>query len=89
MIVKYGRKGKFLACSQFPKCWYTIGFDKDGNKVFRAQPKPTDIKCEKCGKPMLLREGKRGAFITCSGFPRCRNLKKVDADSIKIPEQIN
>ncbi|MFH1282761.1 MAG: type I DNA topoisomerase [bacterium] len=80
MIMKAGRKGKFLACSRFPECWFTVGIDKEGNKVYRPQPKPTDIKCEKCGKMMLLREGKKGAYLTCSGFPRCRNLKKVAKD---------
>ena len=37
--------------------------------VMRPPPQMTDKKCEKCGKPMLLRVGKRGPFLTCSGFP--------------------
>jgi len=80
MLVKNGRKGKFLACSKYPQCYFTIGFDKEGNMVFRPEPKPTELKCEKCGKMMLLRQGKKGYFVTCSGFPRCRNLKKIDKE---------
>ncbi len=38
---------------------------------------PTDIKCEKCGKPMLKKLGKFGFFLACSGFPECRNAKSL------------
>ena len=55
----------------------TYSIDKEGGIVMRPAPKMTDQKCEKCQKPMLLRIGKRGPFLTCSGFPRCRNLKKA------------
>jgi DNA topoisomerase-1 len=80
MVKRFGRRGPFLACSGYPDCKITMSFDKDGNAVLRPEPKMTDQKCEKCGKPMLLRVGKRGQFITCSGFPRCRNLKRVPAN---------
>ena len=53
--------------------------DKSGNVIYRPPPQMTDKKCEKCTKPMLLRVGKRGPFLACSGFPRCRNLKKIPA----------
>ena len=39
------------------------------------------MKCEKCGSPMLKRIGKRGPFLTCSAFPKCRNLVWVKTDS--------
>jgi DNA topoisomerase-1 len=84
LVKRFGRRGPFLACSGYPECKTTYSVDKEGNLVMRPPPKMTDIKCEKCGKPMLLRVGKRGPFITCSGFPRCRNLKKAAADLIKI-----
>ena len=50
---------------------------------FKLSPEPekTDIKCEKCGSPMLKRIGKRGPFLTCSAFPKCRNLQWVKTDS--------
>ena len=79
MAVKVGRRGRFLACTAYPNCRNIIGLDREGNKVIRPEPQATDQKCEKCGKMMLLRVGKRGPFLACSGFPRCRNLKKVPA----------
>lgn len=38
---------------------------------------PTDEVCEKCGKPMIIKNGRFGKFIACSGFPDCRNTKKI------------
>jgi DNA topoisomerase I len=77
LVKRFGRRGPFLACSGYPECRTTYSMDKEGNIVIRPAPQMTDKKCEKCGKPMLLRVGKRGPFLACSGFPRCRNLKKV------------
>ena len=78
MVVKMGRRGKFLACSGYPNCKNIIGLDREGNKIIRPDPKKTDRKCEKCGSMMLLRVGKRGPFLACSGFPKCRNIKKAE-----------
>lgn len=40
----------------------------------------TDIKCEKCGKPMIIRTGRFGRFLACSGFPECKNTKSLKDD---------
>jgi DNA topoisomerase-1 len=77
LVKRFGRRGPFLACSGYPECKTTFSIDKEGNIVIRPAPQMTDKKCEKCTKPMLLRVGKRGPFLACSGFPRCRNLKKA------------
>lgn len=77
MAIKQGRRGRFLACTAYPKCRNIIGLDKEGNKIIRPEPQMTDKKCEKCNRPMLLRVGKRGPFLACSGFPKCRNIKKA------------
>ena len=45
----------------------------------KAGPIPTDIDCEECGKPMVIREGRRGKFMGCSGYPKCKNTAKVPA----------
>ncbi len=87
MAVKIGRRGKFLACTAYPNCRNIIGLDREGNKIIRPDPKPTDKKCEKCSSMMWLRVGKRGPFLACSAFPKCRNLKKVAAAD--YPEAAN
>ncbi len=37
---------------------------------------------EKCYKPMVIREGKRGPFLVCTGYPKPKNAKDVDAEGI-------
>jgi hypothetical protein len=47
----------------------------------QAQPNniATDIDCDECGKPMVIRKGRRGPFLGCSGYPKCRNTGDVPA----------
>ena len=45
----------------------------------------TDIDCDECGKPMIVRTGKRGRFLGCSGYPKCRNTSEVPA---KLAEEL-
>ncbi|MDD4994955.1 MAG: type I DNA topoisomerase [Patescibacteria group bacterium] len=45
---------------------------------------PTGEACEKCGKPMIKKIGRFGAFLACSGFPECRNTKPIGGES-EIP----
>ena len=40
---------------------------------------PTDIDCDECGKPMIIRTGRRGRFLGCSGYPKCKNTGEVPA----------
>lgn len=78
LIKKAGFRGKsYLACKNYPECKTTYNIDKNGNKVLKPEPEKTDIKCEKCGSMMLKRIGKRGPFLTCSAFPKCRNLQWI------------
>jgi len=47
----------------------------------KPQDIPTEIKCEKCGKPMVIRWGRHGRFMACSGFPECKNTKPLEGES--------
>jgi DNA topoisomerase I len=51
--------------------------------------KPTDIKCDKCGKPMIEKMGRFGKFLACSGFPECKNAKPIpgSAEDMKTDEK--
>ncbi|MBI1869888.1 MAG: type I DNA topoisomerase [Chlamydiae bacterium] len=44
----------------------------------KQEPIPTDQVCEKCGSMMVIRTGRYGKFLACSGFPKCRNIKSID-----------
>ncbi|MDR1523131.1 MAG: type I DNA topoisomerase [Endomicrobium sp.] len=91
LIKKVGFKGKeYLACKKYPECKTTYNIDKNGQKVIKPEPEQTDIKCEKCGSAMLKRIGKRGPFLTCSAFPKCRNLqwiKTTKDEKLKIQKK--
>ncbi len=82
MIIKTGRWGKFLACSAFPKCKNIKGLNNNKNKqedekLKKLQEKYTDEKCDKCGSPMVIRNGRFGPFLACSAFPKCKNIKNI------------
>ncbi len=59
MVIKAGRRGKFLACSAYPKC-------------YNAKSIPIGLKCPKCQKDIISRKSKKGRpFLGCSGYPDC------------------
>jgi len=83
MIEKSGRFGKFLGCSDYPTCKTIQSIDKEGNVLPpKAPPEPTGIKCYKCKTgELVIRQSKRGPFMGCNKFPRCRtiiSIKEVD-----------
>ena len=77
MVIKWGKFGRFLACSGYPECRNTREIPKVCSLEEPEQPKPDEIQCEKCGKPMVLKRGRFGEFMACSGYPECRNTKKI------------
>lgn len=65
MVIKWGRKGKFLSCSKFPKC-------KNSKAI------TTGIRCPQkyCGGELIERRSRRGFFYGCSNFPKCKFTSK-------------
>ncbi len=49
----------------------------------KTGPITTDIDCDECGKPMVIRSGRRGKFLGCSGYPKCKNTGEVPARLIE------
>jgi DNA topoisomerase I len=80
MVIRTGRKGRFLACSGYPSCKNTFSLDEEGKKIEGSRPVPTTRACQKCGSVFWLRLGKRGFFLACSGFPKCRNIRPVSRE---------
>ena len=82
LVIRKGRFGEFIACSNYPKCKYT--------RPIEEEVKKTDIKCDKCGADMVIKRGKRGEFLACSNFPECKNTKPLKEpeklDDVKCPE---
>jgi DNA topoisomerase I len=75
MVIKWGRKGEFLACRRYPECKSTKNFSRgEDGEITVLQAETTDEVCEKCGKPMLVRFGRYGKFLGCSGYPECKTI---------------
>ena len=89
MVIKMGRFGKFLACSGYPECKNTKELPKGnaGNEGDTAETEETGEICEKCGKPMVIKAGRYGKFLSCSGYPECKNIKPIPVklNKSKIP----
>ena len=97
MMYRQGRFGPFLGCSDYPDCKTILGIDKEGNILPPKQPpEPTGITCYKCNSGQLvIRQGKKGPFMGCDKFPRCRtivgikhldNLKKLQSQGKWPPD---
>ncbi len=77
MIIKIGRFGKFIACSNYPDC--------KNNKPLKEEK--SSEPCEKCGGDMILKRGRFGSFWGCSNYPDCKNIRKDEKKTgITCPE---
>lgn len=75
--IKVGKNGHFLACSGYPECSFSRDYlrDEKGNlQIVETETDETlDKTCEVCGKPMVMKRGKYGTFLACTGYPECKN----------------
>lgn len=85
MVIKWGRFGRFLACTGYPECKNTKQLKKNGEVEEKAEPEPTGEDCPKCGKPLVRRTGRFGPFVGCSGFPDCRYIQPKTT-GVKCPD---
>lgn len=79
MIKRWGRNGRFLACSGYPECKNTMPMDGEG-------PEPSGETCEKCGGEMVIKTGRFGRFLACTKYPECKNTKSIPV-GVDCPEE--
>ncbi len=77
MVLKRGRYGPFLACSGYPECRNTREVTQEGTRAQAGAGEETGEVCEACGRPMVLKRGRYGLFLACSGYPECRNTRRI------------
>ena len=81
MVIRLGRNGNFMACTGYPECKNTGDLPPELAAQYgtpaAAAPEVPEQTCEKCGKPMALKRGRFGYFMACTGYPECRNTKKI------------
>jgi len=82
--IKVGKNGHFIACSGYPDCTYSNDYERDekGNiqPVEISEEEITDKVCTKCGKPMVVKRGRYGGFLACSGYPECKNTQSLNSN---------
>jgi DNA topoisomerase I len=86
MVLRRGQFGPFMSCPGYnedPPC-KTIR--KLSQKQQQKPPEPTGEACPVCGKPLVLRQGAYGEFVSCSGYPGCKYVKQNLIEGMKCPE---
>jgi DNA topoisomerase-1 len=82
MIIRWGRRGRFLACSGFPECKGTLPLEGEE----REAPQQTDEQCPECSSPMVIKNGRFGRFLACSRYPECKGRKPLAVTTgVKCP----
>lgn len=85
LLLRSGRFGEFIACSGFPKCKYTEQVESSDGDKESSNSESSDEICNKCGKEMVVKSGRNGQFLACSGYPECKNTKSINVEE-KISE---
>jgi DNA topoisomerase-1 len=92
MVEKFGRFGKYLkclSCGATRDAGSAVGSDGNAASAETAvaeveEPEP----CELCGKPMQLKRGRFGQFLGCTGYPECRNIRKIAKGGVVMPAPV-
>jgi len=79
MVIRWGRNGRFKACSGYPECKNTKPVEEG------EQPKTSNEICDKCGNQMIYKVGRFGRFLACSNYPECKNTKPIPL-GVKCPK---
>ena len=96
LVLRKGRYGEFIACSNFPKCKYSRNVAKDNEKsaetgtATAAKPKrelkKLDVPCPKCGGEIVERFSRRGKFYGCANYPKCDFISNYEPVTQKCDE---
>jgi DNA topoisomerase-1 len=78
MAKKFGRYGTFLACTNYPDCKTTRDIPKAHDEVGKeAHAEAGEETCDNCGRPMVMKRGRFGQFLACTGYPDCKTTRKI------------
>jgi len=79
LVIKWGKHGSFIACTGYPDCTFTRELTVDLPDVEGANltEQGEEEYCENCGRPMVLKKGRFGTFLACTGYPDCKTTKQL------------
>ena len=82
MSLKLGRFGSYLSCLN-PECKATRDAGAKSDKSGEGEQSVSNEPCEKCGKEMALKKGRWGQFYACTGYPDCKNTRKIASGAVE------
>ena len=92
LVIKWGKHGSFFACSSYDKedpntCTFTKENPIDLPDLDSADMQETSQEeyCENCGRVMVLKRGRFGQFMACTGYPDCKTTRRLDQGK-KVPD---
>ncbi|HEU4326198.1 MAG TPA: type I DNA topoisomerase [Roseiflexaceae bacterium] len=89
LAIKFGRNGEFVACNRYPECDFTSDFHRNGDGHIlldaASAPETSDVMCNICGRPMVIKKSRFGPFLGCSGYPECSNTRRLGKDGKPVP----
>ncbi|MGE0404678.1 MAG: type I DNA topoisomerase [Candidatus Korobacteraceae bacterium] len=87
LVIKWGKHGSFYACSSYPDCTFTKENPLNLTDLDSADVQETTQEeyCENCGRVMVLKRGRFGQFMACTGYPDCRTTRRLD-QAKKVPD---
>jgi len=77
LVIKWGKFGKFIACTGYPECSNTRELPPDPASAEGLSEQDAEEYCENCGRVMVLKKGRFGQFYACSGYPDCKTTKQI------------
>ncbi len=96
LVERFGKFGKFIACSNYPECKYSRPLETKEDKKASVIHENGEVeklsevegeKCDKCKGKMIVKEGRFGKFLACENYPKCKNTKTiVSGKTMKCPD---
>ncbi len=83
MVIKWGKLGKFIACTGYPECKSTRELPENLKEDVEIGEQDAEEYCENCGRTMVLKKGRFGTFYACTGYPDCKTTRRIDAKEQK------
>ena len=77
LVLRLGRRGRFVGCTGYPECNFTGNVDKN-NQVVNEPEITIEHKCPKCDSPLGVKNGRYGKFIGCTNYPTCKHMEPLE-----------
>ncbi|EGY52228.1 type I DNA topoisomerase [Neisseria shayeganii] len=79
--IKFGKRGRFIACSGYPECDYTRNVNETAEEAAKEAEEPSVVEgrdCPKCGGQLVYKKGRYGKFIGCANYPKCKHIEPLE-----------